>query len=221
MGAAQISQVKTTCGCEQSEVKKAEQLPGSDKKASKGSSGKMSDSEVLDSLKKALKDKFAKRSDAFDALGASDDGRCDKDELTTFLREELELGDNAERIFNLLDKDGNGYVDKTEFQNFGGVSGGGGGDKKRGSKAGGGGGGQPSLKEFKKFLKTKFKKPEAAFKGLDDDDSKEVTLEEFIQFLENAGWSGDIDPETLFKMLDLNKDGSLTYKELKKRLSAD
>ena len=77
------------------------------------------DSELLDALKDALKKKFSKPSQAFDQLGGSDDGKIEKKELVKFLKDELELGDNAEKIFKLLDKDKNGYITKGEFKQFG------------------------------------------------------------------------------------------------------
>jgi Ca2+-binding EF-hand superfamily protein len=217
MGAAQLSQVKKGCGCETTDVKKAEQIDNKGTKAFEASGGSdMTDAECLEAFKKALKEKFAKRSDAFDALGAAGDGRVDKDELTEFLRKDLGLGDVAPRVFALLDVDKSGYIDKDEFKSFG--IGGDAPGKGKASKTSTSDKPSDVKKEFKKFLKSKFKKPEDAFKGLDDDDSRTVDLEEFTNFMSKTGFSGSA--EAVFKMLDANHDGSLTFKEFKKQLSS-
>eukprot|EP00928_Gymnodinium_smaydae_P088256 TRINITY_DN72364_c0_g1_i1.p1 TRINITY_DN72364_c0_g1~~TRINITY_DN72364_c0_g1_i1.p1 ORF type:complete len:244 (+),score=56.82 TRINITY_DN72364_c0_g1_i1:85-732(+) len=83
-----------------------------------------------------------------------------------------------------------------------------------------------AVDKFRSLIKKKFKNPGDAFKGLDRDDDKGVTVDEFMAALLSISKEWDeadksfamTEGRVVFDELDISKDGTLTYKEFKERL---
>lgn len=175
------------------------------------------DTVMMDGLKALLKKNFKSKKEAFDKLGGKDDGKIDPAELSGFLTKDLSWEGNTEKAFQLIDMDGDGQITKDEFLQF---------FKEEyketttsstNAEASNGAMSKGDLTAFKEFLKNNFKGAKDAFQSLDVDNDKNLQLDEFKSILkEKFQFTGDAD--VVFKALDEDGDGMVSFKEFKHQL---
>lgn len=142
-----------------------------------------------------------------------------QEDFLAFANTELQLTD-AERLFSLLDEDGDGNISKAEFKAQLDAP-----TSRRNSTSSTGAytktlnsAEKDEMKAFKDFIKSSFKNPKEAFASIDVNNDKTLDLEEFTALVrEKIKYPGDI--EAVFHILDIDKDGVVTWEEFKDMLT--
>lgn len=149
--------------------------------------------------------------DAFTSLGGGDDDKVTREEMIKNLTGwDPPYPGNAEMLFDLLDTDNEGFINKTEFVN----------STKKDYLATG------PLRDFTRFVNVQFGSVDEAFKAADggSDDKKEksndakLSSAEFCTMLGKMNYKGDAS--IIYKLIDANGDESVTVNEFKAKVKS-
>jgi len=222
------------CGCSTPKHEEGSSKIASGSKPAKPKAA-VSDTKLLEKLRGVLKKNFKSKKDAFEKLGGQDDAIIDKDEFIGFMKE-IEFDGSAEKAFELMDDDNDGFITKEEFKarlchddeegsrrnsarqdNDG---------SRRNSTRGKSLSVSISpdaielaeLAKLREFLSTKFKNPKQAFVDLDMDGDNNIAQHELVEFLrDKLQYPGD--PKAVFLEMDKDGDGHVTWNEFRGRLT--